>query len=341
MKIALVLTVKNEERLLRNNVLYHKAIGVDKTFVYFDKTTDNGKESIKDLDFVEINDSVPAKDFLHLSYLEKFTAQAKDHHTARQCLNAFDASLKAEKEGFDWLLCLDPDELVATSEDKISDLKSFLRDQESEIDAVNFQMKEVFQAKKNYRNVFEEETRFKALRNFKRYSMNIFKTFWNPRTQKKEKYVYWYGHNTGKMAIRLCRKMVPHNPHKFKKRDGKDSIIAEKGLLLHYHAYDAQDFIKKYRNFKDHPETFLSGNKVDVIKLLFIDVVNNSGMSYSRLEKYFEKYLMFNTREIRKLQRNKVYYLFPRRTPILVNITSVAKTFKEKINEESSKDHHF
>src|SRR5690554_8106860 len=89
MKIALVLTVKNEFRLLRNNLLYHKAIGVDRAFVYFDNTTDNGRESIADLDFATISDSVSPGKYAHLKYLHKFNSHAAEHHTARHCLNPF------------------------------------------------------------------------------------------------------------------------------------------------------------------------------------------------------------------------------------------------------------
>ena len=52
MKIGLVLTVKNEERLLRTNLIYHKALGVSNIFVYFDNSKDGGRNSIEDLEDV-------------------------------------------------------------------------------------------------------------------------------------------------------------------------------------------------------------------------------------------------------------------------------------------------
>ena len=128
MKIALVLTVKNEERLLRHNLLYHKAIGADHIFIYFDDTTDSGKESISDLDFVTINDSVAVEKYARLEYLEKFTSQAGEHHTARQCLNTFDAQQQCEKNGIDWLISLDADELICTDFREPSNLKYFFQE---------------------------------------------------------------------------------------------------------------------------------------------------------------------------------------------------------------------
>src|SRR5690554_2638693 len=107
MKIGLVITVKNEERILRQNLLYHKAIGVDKVFVYFDDSTDNGKTSISDLEFVEIADSVTEDLYRHIESLDDFFTQAKEHHTARQCLNTYDAIQKSKVSNIDWLISID------------------------------------------------------------------------------------------------------------------------------------------------------------------------------------------------------------------------------------------
>ncbi len=332
MKIALVLTVRNEERLLRQNLLYHQAIGVEKVYVYFDNTSDNGKESIRDLQFVEIRDSVSAGDFQQHSYLEKFTSQAGEHHTARQCLNTFDASIKAGEEGCSWLISLDADELIVTGERGISDLHSFFQSINPEINAVKFEVREVLQAKKWYKNVFAEETRFKTQRKFKRNFKNIFKQLYNPATGNYEKYMYWYGHHAGKMAIRLRKSLIPLNVHRFVNREGKKPETAVKGFLLHYHSFDSTDFIKKYQNFDSHPSTYLSGRKVEKLKMFLITVVNTCGMGKTDLEEYFENNLMFKEKEIEKLRRNRTYLIFKREMPVLKEITSVKEVIKKLIN---------
>ncbi|WP_029037681.1 glycosyltransferase family 2 protein [Salinimicrobium xinjiangense] len=331
MKIAIVLTVRNEERLLRQNLLYHHAIGVEKVYIYFDNTTDNGKESIKDLQFVEVSDSVSADNLLQYSYLEKFMRQADEHHTARQCLNIFDASIKAEKQGFDWLISLDADELIATGTEKISDLKDFFSQISADYNAVKFPVKEVLQAKKFYQNVFAEETLFKSQPRFKRYFQNIFKKFYDPVTGKHEKYIYWYGHQMGKMAIRLNKGLIPFNVHRFTNREGEKPKTTVKGLLLHYHSFDSEDFVKKYKNFKSHPNTYLSGRKVEKLKMFLIEVVNHCRKDNKELEDYFEKNLMFQEKEIQKMQRNRVYLFFRREVPVLTEITSVQKVFQNLI----------
>src|SRR5690606_37781371 len=107
---------------------------------------------------------------------------------------------------------------------------------------------------------------------------------YNPATGNYEKYLYWYGHHAGKMAIRLNKGLIPLNVHRFTNREGKKPETAVKGLLLHYHSFDTTDFVKKYENFISHPSTYLSGRKVEKLKLFLITVVNKCGMSRTELE---------------------------------------------------------
>lgn len=322
MRIAIVLTVKNEERLLRNHLLYHKAIGVHRAFVYFDNTTDNGKKSIADLDFVTIAGSVPAERYGHLEYLNKFTSQAAEHHTARQCLNTFDAQQKCERENMDWLISLDADELICTDTTKPSDLKSFFKRIKEEVEVVNFRTMEALQQQEGYKNVFAEETLFKANK------QAFYKTIANPFTQKVQRFTWYYGHTMGKAAIRVGRGIIPFNVHRYEKINGIKTLSENKGNILHYHAYDAKDFIKKFTNFSDHPNTFLSGNKVEDLKLLLRDVVNASGMDKQELEYYFKQNLMFQDAEIKRFKRGRKYFFF-KITPVpMVKVTSVTKVFE-------------
>ena len=332
MKIAVVLTVKNEERLLRNNLLYHKAIGADRIFVYFDNTTDHGKESISDLEFLTINDSVSVKKYGHLDYLEKFTSQAGEHHTARQCLNTFDAQQLCKREGIDWLISLDADELICTNFKEPSQLKSFFKLVDKKVEVVNFKTLEALQQKESYNHVFMEETLFKKDRKQKK-GKDFYKTLFNPFTKRSEKFSWWYSQHLGKAAVRIGRGIIPHNVHRFKKSDGSKPNTLNAGNVLHYHAYDAEDFIKKFINFSNHPNTFLSGNKVENIKLLFRDIVNSSGMDSEELKVYFKKNLLFSKPEMQALKKDRTYFIFNKLPPPLVEVISVQKVFKNIIAE--------
>ncbi|MAY53903.1 MAG: hypothetical protein CMC75_11660 [Flavobacteriaceae bacterium] len=333
MKVALVLTVKNEERLLRNNMLYHRAIGAEHIFVYFDGTTDNGKQRITDLDFVTSQNSVAAEKYQHLDYLTKFTSQAAEHHTARQCLNTFDAQQQCKSLGYDWLISMDADELVCTDISVVSKLPDFFNKIPSDVDVVYFQTREAVQRKVWYTNVFADETLFKTVPTYRSRFKNIQKVFYNPFSEETVKFSYWYGQTMGKGAIRIGKEVIPHNVHRYKTIAGQKPKSIKAGYVLHYHAYDATDFIKKFTNFAAHPDTFLSGNRVESIKLLLRDIVNKSDRSPKQLEAYFKDNLMFSAAEIDALKQNRYLLFFRRNPPPLTEITSVQKVFQFEIAE--------
>lgn len=332
MSIAIVITVKNEARILRQNLLYHKAIGVKHAFVYFDDTTDDGKDVITNLDFVTISDSVKAEKYIDKPYLNKFTSKANDHHTARQCLNTYDAFRKCKSLGFDWLVSLDADELVCTSNEDASNFVSFLENIPQNVDLVHMKTIEVLSRKPAYENVFAEETLFKTQPNFGGRFKNISKDVYNPFTKKTVKYSYWFGQHMGKAALRVASDIVPRNVHRYVLKDGSAPNHIKAGYILHYHAYDIQDFIKKFTNFSNRPNTFLSGNKVNSLKLLLRDVVNKSELNQEELGQYFKKNLMFSESEVRYLQNNRYLWLFKRTIHPLQKITSVKHVFESKIN---------
>ncbi|MAM27962.1 MAG: hypothetical protein CMC13_02975 [Flavobacteriaceae bacterium] len=328
MKIALVLTVKNEARLLRNNLLYHRAIGAAHIFVYFDGTTDGGKASIQDLDFVAVRDSVAASTYQQQPFLQKFTSQAGEHHTARQCLNTYDAQQRCAEKGIDWLISIDADELVCPAINSQVSLAEFFQEIDTEVEVVYLQTKEALQRKSSYGNVFAEETLFKSVPTYESRFKNIYKQFYNPFTEQKQRFSYWYGQTLGKGAIRIGRQVIPHNVHRYKKKDGSQPTTQKAGFVLHYHAYDAQDFIKKFTNFSEHPDTFLSGNAVESLKLLLRDVVNRSGMSETELQHYFENNLMFHETEVKQLLANRYLGVLKRSPAPLTDISSVVAIFK-------------
>lgn len=332
MKIAVVYTVKNEERLLKQNILFHKAIGIEHFFVYLDNSTDHTEQSINDLPYVEINKSVSPKQYLNQTHLEKFTSKAEHHHTARQCLNTYNAKEKCEEKGIDWLISIDADELFIPSTSSFEDVKSFFQNIDEGVDIIDLKVFEALQRKKHYNNVFAEETIFKLTRKFNNRFEKIYKYIYNPIEKRTDKFFYWYGHFLGKSAIRVSSKVMPKNVHRYVKIDGTTIGRVNKGYVLHYHFYDAKDFIKKFNNFKKHPKNFISGARVGKLKLLLRDVVNFSGMDEQELEKYFCENLMFSEKEVKALQKNMYMFVLPRSLQAIGEITNVREVFEKRIN---------
>ena len=321
MKVAVVMTVKNEARLLRQNVLYHLGIGVHKIFVYLDKTTDNGAETIKDLEAVVINESVVAKTYQDKPYLEKFWSNALEHHTARQCLNTYDAMQTCKAEQIDWLISLDADELFLSSINNDLSLKNFFEEaKQKEADVISLRPMEVVAKKMAYNYVMQEETLFKTQKNFQSKFDQIYHKIYDPYNQTHKTVSFWLGHTMGKAVIRVSNNIIPDNVHRYIALDGAKLNIVSLGYLLHYHIYDFEDFIKKFQNFKERPDTFLSGNKIEDLKSLWIKLVNDPNYTPEYLKVYFEENLLFGPTKLKGLKKTRVFNIFKRKEVAVVNI---------------------
>jgi len=321
MKVAVVITVKNEARLLSQNVRYHLGIGATKVFVYFDNTTDNGPQVIKDIKGVEISNSVKAETYSHIPALEKFWSNAEQHHTARQCLNTFDALQKCKKEHIDWLISIDADELFLTSKDgtvTIEDFFSIAETQNATI--VNLKSLEVVSRRIAYNNVMEEETLFKTQKNFTSKLDQIYNKLYDPYKKEYKKISYWLGHTMGKSAIKVNSNVVPYNVHRYISDNNEDLKAINLGYLLHYHVYDFEDFIKKFKNFKNHPDHFLSGNKIEELKSLWIRLVNDKNNSEDFLRTYFEDNLLYNPNKLKRLYKTRLFNVLKRKESAVVEI---------------------
>lgn len=321
MKTAIVITVKNEERLLKQNLRYHFALGINKAFVYFDGTTDNGPKSIQTLNKVEFQNSVKPEKYSSLDFLKKFTTQAEEHHTARQCLNTYDAMLKCKNEEIDWLISIDADELFYPGEN--INLKDFFRSASS-FDIITLKPLEVINRKIAYKDVFKEETLFKTQKNFKSKFDQINFKLQNPYTKEALQTSYWLGHTMGKSIININSEVIPHNVHRFKLIKGKAKTV-NKGFVLHYHMFDFEDFIKKFQNFKNHPPVFLSGNKIGDLKSFFIKLVNDEDRTEESLKQYYVKNLLFDDSKLKQLKKTRFFNLLKRKEKAVLKIETPKK----------------
>ena len=335
MKIGLVMTVKNEERLLCQNIFYHKAIGVDSIFVYFDNTTDNGFNLIKDIQGVITKKSVLPDKYIGIPELKKFWGNADEHHTARQCLNTYDALQQCRVCNIDWLISIDADELLLTDlKGKINIKDFFANCFENNIDIVQLVPLEVIARKFNYNLVMAEETYFKTKKNFKSKLDQIYKKVYNPYTNKYITTSYWLGHTMGKAAINVKSNIIPYNVHRYSLVDPHRKIKKiQKGFLLHYHLYDFKDFKKNYEKFKDHPPYFLSGNTIEKLKSLYINLVNDSVYNEEDLEKYYKNNLQFTPKKIKKLNKTRLFNLFPRKEKAIVKIAYPKQVLKSYLDD--------
>ncbi|WP_165805963.1 glycosyltransferase family 2 protein [Marixanthomonas spongiae] len=330
MKTAVVLTVKNEARLLRPNLLYHLGLGIDRVFVYFDHTTDNGPETIADLKNVQAQNSVSAEQYSDLPFLKKFWSNAEEHHTARQCLNTYDALQQCKQEGIDWLVSLDADELFITRNKGQQTLTDFFNAEITEnYDVIRLPTLEMVNRKMAYQNVMAEETLFKKQKNFKSRFDRIYRKLYNPYTKKHITTSYWLGHTMGKAAINVHSDLIPFNVHRYQKHNGDKPREKKAGNILHYHLYDFEDFLKKYRNFKNRSITYLSGNQINSLKSLWIKLVNDPQHDKASLKNYYKKNIHYNKKELARLHKTRVFNILKRKEEAVVQITKPKEVLRD------------
>ncbi|PZW39066.1 glycosyl transferase family 2 [Mesonia algae] len=330
MKVAVVMTVKNEERLLLQNIQYHLGIGIDCIFIYFDGTTDHGKEKVKEISKVIVQDSVQAEKYKDRDYLDRFTSNAQEHHTARQCLNTYDALEQSKAAGIDWLISLDADELFITNEKGYQSVEEFFTTyNENGVEQIHLEPLEIIARQEKYDNVMAEETLFKVKKSFKSKFDQIYHQIYNPYTKTHLTTSYWLGQTMGKAAIRVNSGLIPKNVHRYEHGvKNKKVVKINAGNVLHYHMYDFEDFIKKFKNFKDHPPVFLSGNAIENFKQLFIQLVNDPNFNQRELKKYYKENLFFDSKKLKDLKKTRFFNILSRKEKAFIEITKSKEVLK-------------
>jgi len=331
-RIAVVMTVKDEDDVIFSNILYHKHIGVTDFYIYLDGSTDNTLNIVRELSNVNIKYSSLPKWMLYEYSFDRYTSRYQTHHTARQIINCFDAVELARKNGIKWVISIDPDELICLDKERVirDSLKEFLFSLPSNIYAVTFPTLEVIPRKLNYTNVFAEETFFKAPYSYGEgrrigesasgldeipepeilYSSNEIQNKWqdlhsskacqkyhtsldlkylngvldvphlvvhNPKLDSQLIFDWYVGHFIGKQAFRIDRDVSFQSLHSVALPNRDNELVT--GYLLHYNNYSAVKFLKKYKAFSSHPETYTLGYSVDTLKIFLRNLVNFSGMN--------------------------------------------------------------
>jgi hypothetical protein len=331
MRIALAMTIRNEEDLLRHNILFHRYLGVDRFYLFCDGTTDRGAASVADLPYVTILSSVDAALFADVQEMARQVRLAKENSSARQMLNVFFAMTDAIEKGFDWLISLDADELICTDVNTLEKgcLKPLFAGLPSVVECVSFRNLEVVQRRFEYRNVFAQEVLFKS-RDYRAKRKIL-----DPSTGRTFITRGFYGHRSGKSAVRLSAPVIPKTTHRFVRSDGSKPVTMAMRYLLHYYCYSYSHFMTKCRNFHDHPGTYVYGGAVEKPKLVWRKLVNDKGNAEQFLREYFRQWIMFNKEDIEKGRRKRLFGVFPRKNDY-IEVTAPSKVMKI-VNEEDVK----
>jgi len=110
---ALAYTVKNEARLLPLGIEYHLAAGCSRIYIFWDNTTDNAPELVTKYPQVVARQSFRPEELENPpSWLAGILHAWEPDLDVRKIANTYYAALDAAKEGIEWLVGIDADELI-------------------------------------------------------------------------------------------------------------------------------------------------------------------------------------------------------------------------------------
>jgi Glycosyl transferase family 2 len=118
-KFALTYTVKNESRLLPSGIEYHLAAGCSRIYVFWDNTTDNAPELVARYPQVIARKSFRPEELENPpAWLARILPSWDDDLDVRKIANSYYAALEGAKEGIEWIINVDADELILMNRDE-------------------------------------------------------------------------------------------------------------------------------------------------------------------------------------------------------------------------------
>lgn len=140
MQFAISYTVKNEPDLLPAAIEYHARLGCAKFFVFFDGTTDNSRELVAGLRNVVAQESIDPATLADMpEWITQLLPRWSESMDVRKRINTFAAVRLARQAGIEWLINIDPDELLLFDEpvsDRAGDPAAFFSAIPASVDQV-------------------------------------------------------------------------------------------------------------------------------------------------------------------------------------------------------------
>lgn len=308
--------------MLLHNLLYHRFAGVDTAFVFFDRTTDDSAGSVSDLPFARLEPSVDPATFKGVHGANIYVDHA-DSHAARQCLNVMSVLRTAADDGFDWIIHVDADELLATDKDESSPgfLKDHLAMIRDDVECVRFLPFEVCPTSLECDHPFASHTNFivPGARRKRTIQDAMQGGSFNTRLS--------LGHRKGKRAIRTSAGLVPRGPHEFVRRDRSEPNEVTSGRLLHYYITGFSHFVQKFENMADRPDMLISGKPISRHKRMWRDMVNQRVLTKSQLRDHFERNVLLSSEMVARCRKRPTFAIGGR-LPAVVEITSARDVFR-------------
>ena len=243
---AIVTTLRNAAAVIKSFVAYHRAIGFDHIFLYFDDPADPSLGWAKAQPQVTAiaRDGDLRQAWTQLARYGENAAHVERAGLARQVLNVEHAMNLARGMGLKWLLHIDADELFHLPGGDAAAHFAWL--ETTPIETVSYANFEALPEAEETGDFFRSVTLFKKPKLLRAPPSPEAKALIERTSQLAPNFFHFY--DNGKSAVRLSAAgMLPKGVHSFARPGKYVSAQSPEQFILHYACCGFEAFWQKYR----------------------------------------------------------------------------------------------
>ena len=254
LRVGIASTLRGAEKVIDSFITYHRAVGFEHLFLFFDDPDDPALRRAQGNDDVTI---IPTDDHLRQQWQMSslFAADFVDEIMGRQTLNLEIAIGLAAERGLDWLLHIDQDELFYSARQSVQDHFDELAARN--VDCAMYPNHEAVPEQIDVVNFFKEVTLFKkasttrATPEFNDQQKALITTTLQPGSG------FFHFYAGVKSAARVQPGLRPFGTHKFKPPAGSLTATAcTDPVILHYPCCGFDHFWDKFTLVSARPYTW-------------------------------------------------------------------------------------
>jgi hypothetical protein len=257
---CIVTTLRAPGPSVESFVRYHRRIGFDHIFLFFDDPLDPDRERVRGIDGVT---AIPCDEQLRAEqrHLKKYSVMSRfmeKEVMARQILNVESAINRARDLGMKWILHIDVDEAFYSPSRSVAE--HFADLERRGLNAATFLNLEAVPERFDIEDCFREVTLFKV--NPYRLSAPAIKaSAWS-------RMGFFMGYQRGKAAARLESDLCVEDVHRFRfaQRETRSATFWQPAIL-HYFDCGAAQFQRKYELLANSPEVHWGVNRKHWLEL--------------------------------------------------------------------------
>lgn len=294
-RVALVMCIRNEARFLEANLRYHRAVGIERAYVFLDRCTDGSDQIAASLPWVRVIRLDPA-DTVRFKHVPDLQVVCMDRGLEM-----------ARQEGFDWLLALDADEFAVTSPAgqtswrQPANFRNLLSRVPESTEVVWLRPQELLPTDLDPDAPFWRQQHFLVDKNYRREALD-------PSDDRVKTWDGFAGHTEGKSIVRTSANVQALGAHRWTRFQNisypriparTDLASIDAGCLLHFLNADWRQWRDKYRKFSHTPDTFRFGGSVGFPKQAWKQAAPK--MDDQEAHEYFQRWVAASDETLSRL----------------------------------------